>query len=106
MMKFRFTLLFFASVLVSGCTSAALENHSNSYRQSHVRIMDQDSRQNEYYILSVRGDSTLVVLDWNEAGIEPIPFSHAIVLTKDIILQVHRFGSGSIAATVGAIMSE
>jgi len=96
-------LLFLILVFFSGCTSTENSLHKTITRSvDRAKIIVRQDRfelirdrfqffgnnllpykEKQYELLSVRGDSALVVLDWEEREVEPLPFSHAIVLSKD-----------------------
>ena len=49
----------------------------------------------DYGLLSVRGDSAIVVLDWMERNVSPTPFSHAEVIKKAPFYPlIYRAGEG------------
>ena len=87
-MKTFFLLFFLAGALLTGCSG-------NYYYASHkVTIYKTNSTKKEYSLFSVRGDSAIAVLDWAEAKVKPIPFSHVELIKRDSIIKIERDGHG------------
>jgi hypothetical protein len=87
-MKRTITLLLLTGMLAGGCHS------TYDYPSHKISVMRLYHEDHDYELLSVRGDSAIVVLDWSERDSKPIPFSHAEVIVKDSLLWIARDGKG------------
>ncbi len=87
-MKIFFILFIMSSALFTGCST------SYNYQSSKITIHKIYEDEKDYSLLSVRGDSAIVVLDWSEHDVKPIPFSHAQVMRNDSIAWIGREGKG------------
>ena len=92
-MKIFFLLFFFSSALLSSCASY-------NYPSKKITVVKAAGLEKEYGLLSVRGDSAVVVLDWAEAKVKPLPYSHAEVIRKKNIANIIREGKGAVPKTV------
>ena len=92
-----FLLFFLASALLSGCST------DYNYPSKKITVYKTNGVKKDYGLLSVRGDSAVVVLDWSESKVTPLPFSHAEIIKKDSISKIVREGKGAgEAMTTGA----
>jgi hypothetical protein len=98
MMKIFFLLFFLPAVFLSGCST------SYNYPSGKITIYKIYEDEKDYALLSVRGDSAIVVLDWSEHDVKPIPFSHAQVMKNDSIAWIARDGKGSGDPTIAGIL--
>ncbi|MFI5263520.1 MAG: hypothetical protein ACHQM6_03290 [Candidatus Kapaibacterium sp.] len=97
-MKTRIYSLLLAAAFLSGCST------SYTYSSKKVTVNKTDGGMRDYALLSVRGDSAIVVLDWAEAHVYPLPFSHAEILQEEAIKNIVREGKGGgINSTVGGL---
>jgi len=97
-----FILLLLASLLITGCST------TYNYKSTHITVLQTDTTHKDYGLLSVRGDTAIVVLDWNEADVSPVPFSHAEVIKTTSGLEIMRSGHGGggpvlVGALVGGL---
>ena len=95
-MKLFFLLFFLSCLFLSGCST------NYNYPSKNITVYKTNGVNKEYGLLSVRGDSAIVVLDWTESKIKPLPFSHAEVIKKDSITNIIRNGKGISKAGIGA----
>lgn len=93
-MKTTIILFILTGALLSGCST------NYNYPSKKITVHKTNGTKKEYALISVRGDSALAVLDWSEAQVIPIPFSHIEVLKKDSIRLVVRDGVGG-GANIG-----
>lgn len=97
-MKTLFIFFFLSGAILSGCSTAY------NYSSKKITIRKTNGTEKEYSLLSVRGDSAVTVLDWQEENVYPIPFSHITILKNDSIVQILRKGKGGgIRSTIGGI---
>jgi hypothetical protein len=87
-MKIFFLLLFLSGALLCGCST------NYNYPSKNITVRKTNGIEKEYGLLSVRGDTAIVVLDWAEAKVTPLPFSDAEVIGKDSIAKIVRDGIG------------
>ena len=98
MMKTTIILLLLTSALLSSCST------TYTYPARDVTVKTTDGISKKYAILSVRGDSTIAVLDWEEVNVSPTPYSHVQVFKKDSIIRILREGKGGgIHSTIGGL---
>ena len=64
---------------------------------------EKNRNRKDYELLTVRGDTALVVLDWAEAGVQPFPFSHATVVHTNTIAEIDFVGGHNLGAMIGAL---
>ncbi len=93
-MKTNIILLLIVTVLLSSCS------YNYTYPSKKITVRKTDGTEKEYGLLSVRGDSAIVVLDWAEAHVNPLPYSHAEVIRKDSISNILRLAHGSGGNTI------
>src|SRR5579864_6905903 len=94
-MKTTILLLVLGCVFLSGCST------NYTYPSKNISVLKKSQAYKEYELLSVRGDSAIVVLDWKERNSDPLPFSHAEVLKKDSIAFIYRENRGTSQTLVG-----
>jgi len=100
-MKTVYLVFFLLSWLLSGCGTSYNYPSKKITVEKKITIDKRNAeRKNtvkkDYALLSVRGDSAIVVLDWAEAKVTPIPFSHAEVIKRDSIEMISRSGHSGI----------
>ena len=88
MMKTTIILLLLACALLSSCS------YNYTYPSKKITVRKTDGSEKEYGLLSVRGDSAIVVIDWAESHVTPLPYSHSLVLRKDSISNILRLAHG------------
>jgi len=106
LMKFwinKLLFLFLASALISSCQPNYTYSSHKITVTGSPSLATFTSEEKEYELLGVRGDSAIVVLDWQEQAVKPIPFSHAKLLKTDSILLVTREGKGTRPPTLAGI---
>ena len=91
-----FLLFFLSSALLTGCST------NYNYPSKNISVLKKSGALKEYELLSVRGDTAIIVLDWAENNIKPISFSHAEAIKNDSIVNVFRNSEGVSKALVGA----
>jgi hypothetical protein len=87
-MKTHLLLPLFAAAFLSSCSPSYI------YPTKNITVILKNGAEKEYGLLSVRGDSAIVVIDWEERSVKPFPFSHAETLKKDLIQQILRKPKG------------
>ncbi len=93
-MKTKIILLLLATVLLSSCGTGAIHRYSSN----RITIEKKDSTSHEYALLSLRGDTALVVVEpENSVYEEQISYSHAIVIKKNSIRKIIGKGRGGYA---------
>lgn len=93
-----FFFFFLSSAFLTGCGT------NYNYSAKDISVYKTDGSHKTYDLLSVRGDTAIVVLPMWESDLKPISFSHAEVIRQDSILRIVRNGY-SIGTTtlVGAV---
>jgi hypothetical protein len=81
-------LVFFFCSFLPAC------NPVYNYPTKKITLVKADSTEQDYGLLSVRGDSAVVVLDWAESKADPMPFAHAELIKKNSIIKIIRDGRG------------
>ncbi len=89
---------FLLSALLTGCST------NYNYPSKNITVIKTSGIEKEYGLLSVRGDSAIVVLDWSESKIHPLPFSHAEVIKNNVISRILRDGKGGGPAGLGIVV--
>lgn len=97
-MKTTLLFLFFSAMIHTGCST------NYNYPSKNITIIKTSGIEKDYGLLSVRGDSAIVVLDWKESKISPLPFSHAEVIKKNLISRILRDGKGGGPAWLGILV--
>lgn len=87
---------FLSSAMLNGCASY-------KYPSKNITIQQRTGLEKEYGLLSVRGDSAVVVLDWAESKVRPLPYSHAEVIRKDNIANIIREGKTFSKTLIGLV---
>ncbi len=87
-MKIFFLLFVLSTALLTGCST------NYNYPSKKITVHKVSGAESDYGLLSVRGDSAITVLDWAEASITPIPFSHVELIKRDSIARITRSGHG------------
>jgi len=97
-MKTVYGAFFLSCVLLTGCST------NYTYPSKKITVNKTNGVKKDYVLLSVRGDSVITVLDWAEADVRPISYSHAEILSHEVIKNIIREGmGGGINSTIGAI---
>jgi len=99
-MKLHLILLLFAALL----ESCASYRTSEELHSSKIKVQPIHGADKYYSLLSVRGDTAISVLDWEESDTRPVPFSHALVLQKDSIRFIERESATSDQKTIGMLI--
>ena len=94
-----FIAVLILSIDIIGCKP------SYDYPSKKINVALTNGISRDYGLLSVRGDSAIVVLDWQESEVRPIPLSHAELITKKAIVNISRAGDrGGVANSVAGTL--
>ena len=96
-METTIIVILLSSLYLAGCKSSSDSSKKITIRKNH-------GAKKEFALLSVRGDSAIVVLDWLESKESPLPLSHAELIRSDSIASIlhEEYGSKE-SVTIGTL---
>ncbi len=112
-MKTFYLLFLLSSALFTGCSSSYIArsifhepepSSGDNYSSKNIIIYNADSVAAEYAVLSIRGDSAIVVIDPAEAEHpENISYTRAVLFKKDSIKRIIRKAHGGANPIIGGL---